>query len=529
VTIRRRLGLSFFAILTLFGVNLAIYFWGAARRTASIDELRRATEGQLLIVGVKQDLNDIRKTFVVLNQLFDPTSPSPLPAEQIRQFRERSESVKDQLQRLRGLVGPAATSSLPELESSTLALLDSWRKVLETFGLQQDVAMTELAVKADPLTTRVLSQLLPRFEALEKERVEEARTRSQEVARVTSRMAVGIFVLSTLVAVLVAYFVSRHLTRGLSTLKEGAAEIGEGRLGHRIVVEKKDELGDLAEAFNAMAARLRAAQFALETRNEQLSVAMTAAEAANRTKSAFLAHMSHELRTPLNAIIGYSEMLEEEATDGGQDDFVPDLKKINAAAKHLLALINDILDLSKIEAGKLELYVESFAATDLVREVVTVTKPLVERKGNVFRVTGLESAGTLRTDQTKLKQSVVNLLSNAAKFTENGAITLDVSRESGAEGDWIFFAVTDSGIGMTPEQTGRLFQAFTQADASTSKKFGGTGLGLALSRKLCQLMGGDITVVSQPGQGSTFTIRVPALAPGAKAEDAAAPKLTVTA
>src|SRR5205085_777064 len=185
----------------------------------------------------------------------------------------------------------------------------------------------------------------------------------------------------------------------LSALKDGAARIGEGRLSHRIDVEKRDELGDLAEAFNTMAGRLRSAQSALERQNDDLSAAMKAAESANRTKSAFLAHMSHELRTPLNAIIGYSEMLEEEATDGGQDEFVPDLKKINAAAKHLLALINDILDLSKIEAGKLELYVETFAATDLVKEVVTVTKPLVERKGNAFRVIGAESAGTLRTDQ----------------------------------------------------------------------------------------------------------------------------------
>jgi signal transduction histidine kinase/DNA-binding response OmpR family regulator len=233
-------------------------------------------------------------------------------------------------------------------------------------------------------------------------------------------------------------------------------------------------------------------------------------EVASRYKSEFLANMSHELRTPLNAIIGYSEMLEEEAGDLGQEAFVPDLQKIHGAGKHLLSLINNVLDLSKIEAGKMDLYLENFAIASMVQEVVATVKPLVEKNGNTLDVHYADGLGTMRADLTKLRQTLFNLLSNACKFTERGTVTLRVGRESVNGGEWISFSVRDTGIGMSPEQTGKLFQAFTQADASTTRKYGGTGLGLAISQKFCQMMGGDITVASTLGQGSTFTARLPA-------------------
>lgn len=235
------------------------------------------------------------------------------------------------------------------------------------------------------------------------------------------------------------------------------------------------------------------------------------AEAANRSKSTFLANMSHELRTPLNAIIGYSEMLHEEAEDLGQDDFIPDLEKINSAGKHLLGLINAVLDLSKIEAGKMDLYLETFDVAGMVEDTAAVVHPLVVKNNNELQIRRPETLGPMRADLTKVRQAVFNLLSNACKFTEGGTISLDVAREPGEGGeDRIAFAVSDTGIGMTQEQLGKLFEEFSQADASTTRNYGGTGLGLALSRRLCRMMGGDITVQSEPGKGSTFTIDLPA-------------------
>ena len=237
--------------------------------------------------------------------------------------------------------------------------------------------------------------------------------------------------------------------------------------------------------------------------------AREAAEEANRTKSAFLANMSHELRTPMNAIIGYSEMLVEDAEDSGNEDIVPDLKKIHAAGKHLLGLINDVLDISKIEAGKMTLYLEDVALPTLVDEVAATIRPLVAKNNNTLVVECPADLGVLHADVTKIRQTLFNLLSNAAKFTHEGRVTLSVSRGRREDRDCIFFRVADTGIGMTPEQLGKLFQAFVQADASTTRKYGGTGLGLAISRKFCQLMGGDIVVTSEPGQGTVFTAIVP--------------------
>jgi len=267
-------------------------------------------------------------------------------------------------------------------------------------------------------------------------------------------------------------------------------------------------------------------------------------EVASQHKSQFLANMSHALRTPLNAIIGYSEMLQEEAEEIGEEAFIPDLQKVNAAGKHLLGLINDILDLSKIEAGRMDLFLETFQVGQLVRDVEAIVQPLVEKNGNVLVVSCPDDIGAMEADLTKVRQALFNLLSNAAKFSERGRIELRVERDAptpqppppaagegeqasrlpspahgggAGGGGYLTFAVSDTGIGMTEEQLGRLFEAFSQAEASTRSKYGGTGLGLAISRHFCRMLGGDLTVESEYVRGSTFTVRLPTMVtePGA--------------
>jgi CheY-like chemotaxis protein len=238
--------------------------------------------------------------------------------------------------------------------------------------------------------------------------------------------------------------------------------------------------------------------------------------------------MSHELRTPLNAIIGVTEMLHEDAVDLKREDELEPLERVLRAAKHLLALINDILDLSKIEAGKMDIHIESFAIAPLVEDVVQTIGTMAAKNGNQVVVDCAANIGTMRADQTRIRQALLNLASNANKFTERGTVTIATRRATEAGREWMTMAVTDTGIGLTPEQMGKLFQEFVQADASTTRKYGGTGLGLAISRRFCQMMGGDITVASELGRGSTFTIRLPAevwaVQPAAAVRDAAAPR-----
>jgi PAS domain S-box-containing protein len=280
----------------------------------------------------------------------------------------------------------------------------------------------------------------------------------------------------------------RHMALNVAPVLEDDGTIREWVGSHTDITERKE------------------AELALEAAKE-------AAEAANRAKSSFLANMSHELRTPLSAVIGYSEMLEEEAEDSGERGMLSDLAKIKSNAKHLLGLINDVLDLSKIEANKMETYAETIAVSEFLQEASSTVEALIQRKSNTLTLDLGPDLGTMHSDAVKLRQCLFNLLSNAAKFTENGQITLSARREHGAGGEWLVFAVRDTGIGMTPEQIGRLFQRFTQADETTTRQFGGTGLGLALSRAFARLLGGDIAVESVAGEGTCFTLRVPAVLP----------------
>ncbi|MCI0537031.1 MAG: response regulator [Verrucomicrobiales bacterium] len=350
---------------------------------------------------------------------------------------------------------------------------------------------------------------------------------------------VGALVFAWVVAFLFAARLQKVITEPILQLLQTTRKVSAERdYSVRAPRFAEDELGQLVDGFNAMLEQI-------QTRNEELQKhrhhleeevaertlelthvnrdliaakekaeeARQSAEQANQAKSKFLAAMSHELRTPLTAIIGFSEMLCTEIEEDGRTSSLEDLRRIHSSGQHLLGLINGILDLSKIEAGKMELHLEDFDVGSLIREVAGAFQPLIEKKDNALSIEVADPIGSMQTDMVKLRQCLLNLLSNANKFTERGTITLSVNRTTRAGIDWMIFGVRDTGIGMTEAQRQQLFQAFAQADSSIARKYGGTGLGLALTKQFCEMLGGNIQVESSVGCGSTFTLELPCSLP----------------
>jgi len=356
--------------------------------------------------------------------------------------------------------------------------------------------------------------------------------------------AVGMVLLGMIVVAWISALISKPLQRVTESARQLAT--GDFSAASKLDIRSQDEVGVLADAFTKMADNLRRSYAQLEEYNRDLALkveertrdlakmtvaaeeARKSAEGANSAKSSFLASMSHELRTPLTSIIGFSELLYSDAEAEGRTEAMEDITRVMDSAKHLLGLINDILDLSKVEAQKMELHLERFEVAQLIKDVASTIAPLAAKRGNTLVVDAAPDIGTMTADLVKLRQSLLNLMSNANKFTEKGELRVTARRVARHEGDFISLAISDSGIGMTPGQLAKLFQAFQQADSSTSRKFGGTGLGLVITKKFCELMGGSVEVRSEIGKGSTFEMHIPAEVrkPGAKPAEPPAPSAT---
>jgi signal transduction histidine kinase len=484
MTIRVRLALSFGLTLVLFCLNLVAYFVTSQSKDESLRRLRTAAERRVQWAAIEHDIRDRWQEISVLSEL--EITPG------------QSAEVSRRLDRL----GTRFTG----IETPDDRTRDRLTRIAQNHDRLEQIWTTDAAGQGAEAIGVMISEL-GALKTEEDARVSAEAARLTELTALMHRLSLIAFALSIGAATVIALLFSRYLTKRVHALQAGAEHVGAGDLTYRIegIREgRSDELNQLARAFNDMATRLSQA---MDEATEQRA----RAEHASRAKSAFLANMSHELRTPLLAVQGYAELVREEAEKLNVDQIAADAAQIESAGRHLSTLLNEVLDLSKIESGKLTLVIEELDLRSVVNAVTATVKPLIAQNANSLTSRVQPGAELMRGDELKIRQILLNILGNAAKFTTGGDITLDVVRARTLEGyDAVKFLVRDTGIGMTPEQTSRIFEEFEQAEPTTARAYGGSGLGLAICKKLSRLMDGDIIVDSELARGTTFSILLPA-------------------
>lgn len=490
------------------------------------DEIERFVEGDLAITGVlvrveklsgeRRELTDEIMSLVRQNRTEDSRAAGA-------QIAEKSIKIDGEMDAAESLLRPLSAHA-PERYLALEGLIRQLRAEESDLTATSDrltgLLLSGKLIEAATAYTAALDQAGRKGQTLTRLNAELNALNNQSTASVLSRQQVSatstisVAVAALLLGVAVSYLIFHRLTSSVRNIAQRARQIalvvGAEDFKHsNVPVSSSDEIGDLTVAFNEMSIALERNAAEKQRHARELAVARDRALAASQAKTDFLATVSHELRTPLGAIIGYSEMLQEDAEANGQSSALPDLRRINLSAGHLLGLINDLLDLSKIEAGRMEVAIEDFSIAGLMDEVAHEIGPLVEKNANRFQMSAPEGVGAMRADRAKVRQTLLNLLSNAAKFTSNGFVRLSVTATGGPGAERVVFSVSDNGLGMSPDQVKRIFQEFIQADPKIARQYGGTGLGLSISRRFCRLMGGDITVETALGQGSTFTVKLP--------------------
>ena len=463
---------QFTALIDLCDANLAQLTEGSLVAESAKESMEQQLEE---LVSRKQQGVILKPNHEVVQELLESSEASELLRQPSKVLRYKFYAVRTSLLKLSQIIENA--SRLGQLSASERS-----SKISQLYEESLDSSDTLF------FATEQLSVLMEVTSMHSQQLVEKRKS----TTRTNFSIATAFYLLAVM---LVWAWCQSSISSPLKTLNDAARMATEENEQFNVRESGPREVRELEHSVNLFVASLE------EARDKALE--------ASKMKGEFLANMSHELRTPLNAIIGYSEMLMEDAQDLGEEMFVEDLQKIEGAGKHLLALISDILDLSKIEAGKMDLYEEEFSISELVQEVEATVQSLISKNSNQFAVEMAADIGQMKGDLTKIRQILFNFISNSAKFTKQGKITVQVTRQSGIPSDWILLSVVDTGIGMTAEQLDKLFEKFTQADSSTTRKFGGTGLGLALCWEFAHMMGGEVSVESQPDIGSTFTVRLP--------------------